>query len=56
MTMSNTTNFLSYNDAIAILSKIGNKINSLQDTYVFRGCVPYSALPDVPTKEMNGFV
>lgn len=49
-------NFVSYADANAITTKIGQKLNALDGAYVFRGSVTFDNLPSTLTKGMVGYV
>lgn len=48
-------NFVSYANATEIVSKIGNKLDSLQGALVYRGSVAFANLPATLTKAMTGY-
>ena len=49
-------NYVSYNDATTLMTKIGQKFAALNGAYVIRGNSTFANLPAVLTKSMNGYV
>ena len=48
-------NFVDYENATAIVNKIGTKLDGLTGALVYRGTVTFSNLPSTLTKAMSGF-
>lgn len=54
--MGQRGNFVSYQDAHALIDAIGRKFDTLEGAYVFRGAVAFANLPSVLTQSMVGYV
>ena len=50
------TNFVSYSDAQALMTKIGQKFSALAGAYIPKGSCAFAALPATPTAAMSGYV
>ena len=49
-------NFVSYSDAQALMTKIGQKFSALAGAYIPKGSCAFAALPLTPTPAMSGYV
>ena len=49
-------NFVSYSDAIALMTAIGQKFAALNGAYVIKGNSAFASLPSTPTASQTGFV
>ena len=49
-------NFVSYSDAQALMTKIGNKFSALAGAYIPKGNSAFASLPATPTASMTGYV
>lgn len=49
-------NFVDYDNATAIVTKIGQKLSAVNGAYVFKGSIAFASLPATPTEAMSGYV
>lgn len=49
-------NYVSYSNANALATKIGNKLRSLNSAYQFKGSITFASLPASLTSSMDGYV
>ena len=49
-------NYVSYSNANALTTKIGNKLRSLNSAYQFKGSITFASLPASLTSSMDGYV
>ena len=50
------TNFVSYANATALFTEVGNKLRALNGAYVVKGNSAFASLPATPTRAQSGYV